>query len=168
MPSKTLILEKQIFQQKVVRMAYQIAEDYADEKKLIVVGIKENGAILAKQLQKQLTKIADFDIKYCELSIDKDNYQKDVPTLTIDSKELKNTNVILVDDVINSGGTLIYGAKFLLEFPVRRLSTAVMVNRDHRRFPIKADYVGLSLATTMQEHIQVEFDKQGKGVAYLE
>lgn len=168
MPNKTLILEKQVFHQKLIRMAYQIAEDYADEKKLIVVGIKDNGAILAKQLQKQIAKIADFDVKYCDLKVDKSNHQKDTPSLSMDVKELKNANVILVDDVINSGVTLIYSTKYLLDFPVKRISTAVMVNRDHRRFPIKADYVGLSLATTMQEHIQVEFDKQGKGVAYLE
>jgi len=168
MPNKTLILEKEVFHQKLIRMAYQIAEDYADEKKLIVVGIKDNGAILAKQLQKQIAKIADFDVKYGDLKVDKSNHQKDTPSLSIDVKELKNANVILVDDVINSGVTLIYSTKYLLDFPVKRISTAVMVNRDHRRFPIKADYVGLSLATTMQEHIQVEFDKQGKGVAYLE
>jgi pyrimidine operon attenuation protein / uracil phosphoribosyltransferase len=75
---------------------------------------------------------------------------------------------MLVDDVLNSGKTLIYGARMFLDAPVKKLSTVVLVDRNHTRYPIKADYIGLSLSTTMQEHITVVLDGKEKDVVYLE
>ena len=75
--------------------------------------------------------------------------------------------VILVDDVLNSGKTLIYGVKYLLDFPIKKMSTVVLVDRNHKRYPIGTHYVGLSLSTTLQNHISVEF-KANKIAAYLQ
>lgn len=81
--------------------------------------------------------------------------------------QYQNKSVVLVDDVLNSGLTLIYGVRYFLEVPLKKFTTAVLVNRNHKRFPIKADFKGISLSTSLQEHIQVVF-KEGNDSAYLE
>ena len=82
-------------------------------------------------------------------------------------KDFENKSVILVDDVLNSGKTLIYAVKLFLHKPVKQLSTLVLVDRSHTRFPVKADFVGLSLSTTLQERIDTDFTKKGKEAVYL-
>jgi pyrimidine operon attenuation protein / uracil phosphoribosyltransferase len=114
-----------------------------------------------------LQSISKIKTQLIEISLDKENpFGTDIK-LKITDKELKNKVVILVDDVLNSGKTLIFGAKLFLNTPVKRLTTAILVDRGHNRYPIKADVVGLSLSTTLQEHITVEISKKGKEAVYL-
>ena len=82
------------------------------------------------------------------------------------NSEYKNKPIVLVDDVLNSGTTLMYGVKFFLEVPLKRFKTAVLVNRNHKKYPVKADFKGLSLSTSLQEHIHVVFD-ENESYAYL-
>ena len=157
--SKTLVLDKKQLQQKLNRLAWQIYEQNYKEKSIIIAGIADRGVLLAKKIADKLTDISDIKVKLATIKVDKDYpFYKDIE-VDISEREYKNKVLILVDDVLNSGKTLIYGAKYFLSVPLKRLSTLVLVDRNHNRFPIKADFVGLSLSTTLKEHISVELEK---------
>ncbi len=164
--SKTLILNSKQIEQKINRIAFQIYENNYGEKEIIVAGISENGYLFAKRIADVLQKISPIKAKLIEIKINKENPASAEIKISLADKELKNKVIILVDDVLNSGRTLIFGAKPFLISPVKRLTTAVLVDRGHNRYPIKADFVGLSLSTTLQEHITVEL-KKGKESVYL-
>ncbi len=89
------------------------------------------------------------------------------PVTDFIEKDNVNKNILVVDDVLNSGKALMYATKLFLNKPVKKLNTLVLVDRSHTRFPIKADYVGLSLSTTLQEHIEADFSKKGKEAVFL-
>ena len=113
-----------------------------------------------------MQKISPIKSKLIEIKINKENPSASDIKISLTDKELKNKVIILVDDVLNSGKTLIFGAKPFLNAAIKCLTTAVLVDRGHNRYPIKADFVGLSLSTTLQEHITVEL-KKGKESVYL-
>ncbi len=165
--SKTLIADSKQIQQKINRIAYEIYENNYNEKEIIIAGIATNGFILAKRIDDVLKKISPIKTKLIEIKINKENPVAVDIKISLSEKELKNKVIILVDDVLNSGKTLIFGAKPFLTTPIKRLTTVVLVDRGHNRYPIKADFVGLSLSTTLQEHITVEIDKKGKEAVYL-
>ncbi len=165
--SRTLILNSKQIQQKINRIAYEIYENNYDEKEIIIAGIASNGFILAKHIIEVLKAIAPIKIRLIEIVLDKKNPLSKEIKVELTDKDLKNKVIILVDDVLNSGKTLIFGSKPFLNNPVKRLTTVVLVDRGHNRYPIKADFVGLSLSTTLQEHITVELDKKGKESVYL-
>lgn len=154
---KTIILTNEQIQHKTKRIAYQIYESNINEKQVILAGIKENGYIFAKRIKQALEKIAPIEVVLCEVIIDKKKPLETVTT-SLASTDYKNKSLVLVDDVLNSGTTLIYAAKLFLEVPLKRFKTVVLVNRNHKKYPIKADFKGLSLSTSMQEHICVEFE----------
>lgn len=165
--NKTLILTSKQIEQKINRIAYEIYENNYDEKEIVIAGIAKNGFLLGEKIADVLRQISKIKIQLIEIVLDKENpFASDVK-LKLSDKELKNKVIILVDDVLNSGKTLIFGAKLFLNAPVKRLTTAVLVDRGHNRYPIKADVVGLSLSTTLQEHITVELNKKGKETVYL-
>ena len=164
MTIKSKILDIEGIGQKLKRLAWQVYEKNSTEKEIIVVGISERGLILAKKLAAHIQEISKIKSKLAHLELDKDNpYNKEV-TLSLEEKEYAKKVVILVDDVLNSGKTLMYAAKHFLTTPLKKLSILVLVDRNHNRYPIKADYVGLSLATTLQEYINVELKGVNKGV----
>ncbi len=165
--NKTLILNSLQIEQKVNRIAYEIYENNYDEKEIIIAGISTNGYLLAKRIASFLAEISKIKIILIEIKINKENPVEEEIKISLSQKELNNKVIVLVDDVLNSGKTLIFGAKPFLESSVKRLTTAVLVNRGHHRYPIRADFVGLSLSTTLQEHISVELTKKGKEAAYL-
>ena len=165
--SQTLILNSKQIQQKINRIAYQIYENNYSEKEIIVAGIADNGFILAQLIVDVLKTISSIKIKLIELKIKKENPIESESPIPLTEKELKNKVIILVDDVLNSGKTLIFGAKHFLKTPVKRLTTVVLVDRGHNCYPIKADFIGLSLSTTMLEHINVVINKKGKEAVYL-
>ena len=163
---KTIILNNEQIQHKTKRIAYQIYESNINEKQVILAGIKENGFVFAKRIKQALEKISPIDVVLCEVIIDKKKPLEAVTT-SLPASEYKNKSLVLVDDVLNSGTTLIYAAKLFLEVPLKRFKTVVLVNRNHKKYPIKADFKGISLSTSMQEHICVEFE--GKSAqAFLE
>lgn len=163
---KTLILNSKQIDQKINRIAYEIYENNNSEKEIIIAGISDNGYIFAKRLSDVVQKISPIKTTLIEIKIDKENPLAKEIKISLSDKELKNKVIILADDVLNSGKTLIFGAKPFLIAPVKRLTTVVLVDRGHNRYPIKADFVGLSLSTTLQEHITVDL-KKGKEAVYL-
>lgn len=151
---KNIILNHQEIQNKIRRIAYQIYESNVDENSLILAGIQENGFILAEQLKKQLDAISEIETTLCKVLINKKNPLEAVTT-SLEPAEYQHKSVVLVDDVLNSGSTLIYGVKHFLDVPLKQFKTAVLVDRNHKKFPIKADYKGLSLSTSLHEHVNV-------------
>ena len=159
----TLILNHEEIERKITRMAFQIYESNVSESEIIIAGIAKNGYILAKKLANKLKEISDLNLSLCEVKMDKKNPLKGVSTsLTIE--DYQNKSLILVDDVLNSGSTLIYGVKHFLEVPLKKFQTAVLVDRSHKKFPVKADVKGLSLSTSLNETIKVSFGKTNKAV----
>ena len=164
MAKKIKILSLNGINQKLKRLAWQVYEKNSDEKEIIVVGISDRGLILANQLAGYILEISNIKTKISHLVLDKDNpYNKEV-SFNLDEEEYVNKVVILVDDVLNSGKTLMYSAKHFLTTRLTSLSVMVLVDRNHNCYPIKADYIGLSLATTLQEYINVELKGTEKGV----
>ncbi len=164
--NKSIILNNEKVQHKIKRIAYEIYESNIDEKEVILAGIQKNGYTLAQMLKDILTEISPIEVKLCAVIMDKKKPREGVET-SIPAEEYKNKSLVLVDDVLNSGTTLIYAAKLFLEVPLKRFNTAVLVNRNHKKYPIKADFKGISLSTSLQEHVSVEF-KGKTAVAYLE
>lgn len=150
---KSLILDHKNITQKIVRMAYQIAEASYGEPKIVVIGIDAGGYRIAGELCKELEKINEQKIALGKLKINKAQPHNDNVSMDIALSELKDAAVILVDDVLESGRTLMFAAKYLLDAYPKRLGTAVLVDRMHPKFPIRADFVGLTLSTTLQNHI---------------
>lgn len=151
------ILTHQEIQHKIKRIAYQIYESNVEEKEVILAGIADNGYILAKKLKTELSKISDLKPILCEVIIDKKNPRNLIHT-SIPEDQYKNKPVVLVDDVLNSGTTLIYAIKHFLNVPLKRFKTAVLVNRNHKKYPVKADFKGISLSTSLHEHVHVSFE----------
>ena len=164
MNSENRILDNKAILQKVNRLAWQIFENNIHEKQIVIVGIAGRGEILASALSEVIKKISSINVILGKVSLDKENPHKSQVTTDLEQQDYSGEVVILVDDVLNSGKTLIYAAKHFLTTPLNRLSTVVLVNRTHNRFPIKADYVGLSLATTLNEYITVVLEGNRKGV----
>ena len=158
------ILSHQEIQHKIRRIAYQIYEANVEEKQLIVAGIEGGGLSFAKKIQQVLLKITDAEIVLCKVSMDKKNPLKSGVKTSIPEEDYANRSVVLVDDVLNSGTTLIYGVQHFLKTPLKRLKTAVLVNRNHKKYPVKADYKGISLSTSLQEHINVQFKAKNDAV----
>ncbi len=165
--SKVKILNTTQIRQKLNRLAYQVYENNFNEKSLLIVGIEGNGYKVAASLAEKLKEISPIKIQLGKIKLDKDKPWDGDAKIDFDEKDFVNKTTILVDDVLNSGKTLIYAVKLFLDKPVKKLSTVIMVDRSHTRFPVKADYVGLTLSTTMQEHIETDFSKKGSEAVYL-
>ena len=156
---KNIILNHQEIQHKIKRIAYQIYESNTDKSNIIIAGIDKNGYLLAKKIKANLDKISDLDTLLCKVSIDKTNPLNTITT-SLEPKEYSNKSIVLVDDVLNSGSTLMYGVRHFLDVPLKRFKTAVLVNRNHKKYPVKADFKGISLSTSLKEHINVNLSKQ--------
>lgn len=166
---KTEILNQKQISQLIERIAFQVYENFFEEKQIFIGGIDGNGFEFAERLTKQLEKIAKSDfsggIHLFKISLEKDKPLSREITISIDEQQFKDASIIVADDVINSGRTLIHAVGRVLKNPVKQLKTAVLVNRTHRRFPIHADFEGMAISTTLQDKIIVEFGE--KECAYL-
>ncbi|MBL7788636.1 MAG: phosphoribosyltransferase [Chitinophagales bacterium] len=137
------------------RIAYQLAENYCHRKHITFVGVKESGYVLAQEVESYLKPILNLPTEVVALEIDKKNPQTSDIKLS-KNIQVKETAIILVDDVINSGKTLFYALKPFFDMKIDALHTLILVERKHKRFPIVADHVGISLNTTMLEKIEVK------------
>lgn len=162
---KNIILEKKQIDFIARRIAYQIYETFVDETVLVIAGIKNSGFEFAKIIVTELEQISPIKVKLCGVEINKQN-PLDPILVDISETDYQNHSIVLIDDVMNSGATLIYGVKHFLNTPVKKFKTAVLIDRNHKNYPIKADFKGLSLSTSVLEHIQVVFEEDNY-YAYL-
>lgn len=165
MPEKKYILNKEAANQKINRLALEIAEQLQDDNtELIIIGVKNSGLVIANKIGELVKQYITSAIKIIDATLN-----KDVPTEIILSEtiDFNNKNILICDDVANSGKTLLYMLKPLLNFHPKRIQTLVLVERMHKLFPVKPDYVGLSIATTLQDHIVVEIEEGEISGAYI-
>ncbi|MDA9089514.1 phosphoribosyltransferase family protein [Maribacter arcticus] len=160
---QTILSHLQI-QHKIERIAYQIYEANVNEEEIIIAGIDGGGLQFAKKIVSKLKKITTAKITLCKLSMDKTNPLKSGVSTSMPQEEFIDKSVVIVDDVLNSGTTLIYGVHHFLKTPLKQLKTAVLVNRNHKKYPVKADYKGISLSTSLQEHVNVRFETKNDRV----
>ncbi len=153
------ILNNEQIIHKTRRIAYQIYEDNNKESEIVVAGIVGNGYIFAQRIVEVLSEISSIKIILCQLTMDKSNPLKEATT-DIETSVYQDKSLILVDDVLDSGTTLMYGIKHFLNVPLKKFKTAVLVNRNHKKYPVKADYKGISLSTSLEEHISVKFGQE--------
>jgi pyrimidine operon attenuation protein/uracil phosphoribosyltransferase len=157
--TKNTILSHKEIEHKIKRIAYQIYESNANETELIIAGIESNGYVLAKKIKANLDKISGIESTLCKVTINKSEPTNPIKT-SISKKDYTNKSIVLIDDVLNSGSTLIYGIKHFLDVPLKQFKTAVLVNRNHKKYPVKADFKGISLSTSLFEHVHVNLSKQ--------
>lgn len=162
---KVLLLDKERIAYKLRRMAYEIWERNSDEQQLTLIGIENGGKILADNLTSILKEISPLKIETIGVSINKKsplNHALDV------EENLSGRAVVLVDDVINSGKTIMYSLHAVLSYDLKKVMVAVLVDRKHKSFPIASDIVGHTVATTLQDHIEVETQGSEITAVYLE
>lgn len=164
MSAPNIILDSDQIKHKIRRIAYQIYESNVDETHLILAGIAKNGYVFAQRLKIVLEQISNLHIELCEVKVDKKNPLNEVKT-SLPCSSYTNKSIILTDDVLNSGTTLIYGVKHFLEVPLKQFKTAVLVDRSHKKYPVKADFKGISLSTSLNETVKVHF---GNGMDRVE
>lgn len=159
----TILNSKQI-DQRINRIAYQIYEDNFEEKEIILAGIAQSGFVLAQRVQKAFNTLCNIKTQLIELHIDKNNPAIQEIKLPLPPHDLKEQVVVLIDDVLNSGRTLTYALQPFLRADVRKIRTVLLVDRDHKRYPVKADFVGLMLSTTLKEHVKVDLTTDNEKV----
>ena len=147
------ILSSDDVSRKIRRMAFEIAERNADCDSLIIAGIAGNGVVVAKAIINELQQILSCPLQFITIAIDKNN---PLEVSLSEQSDFDNKTIILVDDVANSGKILLYSLKTFLRYQPKSIQTLVLVERSHKLFPVRTDYVGLSIATTLQEHIRVQ------------
>ena len=156
--SAGLILNNSEINHKIKRIAYQIYESNVDEDHIILAGIADKGFELAKKLQQEIHEISQIKVTLCEVHVNKKNPLQEIKT-SLGSEIYRGMSVVLVDDVLNSGTTLIYGVRHFLDVPLKQFRTAVLVDRSHKKYPVKADFKGISLSTSLNETVQVQFSE---------
>ena len=157
--TENCILNHDEINHKVKRIAYQIYESNVEEQEIIIAGIASNGYLFAEKLCASLEEICDIKPLLCKVEIDKKNPTNPITT-SLTKEEYTHKSLVLVDDVLNSGTTLIYGVKHFLDVPLKQFKTAVLVNRNHKKYPVKADFKGISLSTSLNEHVDVIFKRK--------
>jgi pyrimidine operon attenuation protein / uracil phosphoribosyltransferase len=163
--SRNYILDEGTVARKLQRIAYEIIENNLDEQQIILAGVRENGSTIARNIQGLLQSISKVSIELIDISLDKKSPGEITLSKTMD---FSNKVIIVIDDVANSGKTMLYAIKPFLAYLPKKIQTLALVERTHKTYPIATDYVGLSVATTLQEHIFVEVEGEVVKGAYME
>ncbi len=161
--NQNTILNHQEIAHKTKRIAFQIYETFVDEQEIVIAGITKNGYLFAQKIAEILQEIAPIQVLLCEVHIDKQNPTAAIHT-NLSVNQYKDKGLVLVDDVLNSGTTLVYGVRHFLEVPLKKFKTAVLVDRNHKKYPVKADFKGISLSTSLFEHVNVIFENDNDHV----
>ena len=156
---KKKILDYQSIKKKIRRISLQILESNIDQDEIIIAGIDLNGFIIAKKISQEISKISEINIKLCKVKIDKKNPLNEIST-SLNFEDYQNKSLVVIDDVLNSGATLMYSVKYFLNTKIKSLKTAVLVDRNHKKYPIKANFKGLSLSTSIQSRVEVVIDEK--------
>ena len=147
----------------IKRIAYQIYENNVDETSLVIAGIGKEGTQLAFLLGDVLKVISPLRLIHVNLEMNKSN-PRDTVKSSSPIENFKDHSIVIIDDVLNTGSTLIYAVSYFLQIPVKQINTAVMVNRNHKKYPIKADFKGISLSTSLNDHVKVVLEGEESGI----
>ena len=157
------ILNSNQISQKILRLSWQVYEDNFSEKEITLVGIGEQGLLIAEQVKIHLNNISKLKTTVLRIDVDRIKpFNKVSPELS--KNDYSDKVIILIDDVLHSGKTLTYAFKNFLNTSIKKMAVLVLIDRNHNSFPVKANYVGLSLSTTLKEYIEVVLKGNNKGV----
>lgn len=162
--NRKYILDEQTVQKKLERMTLEIVEDNLDEQELVLIGIRDNGSVIAGAIQRHLQQWPQIRTRLVHLSLDKKNPGEIILSEQVD---IRGKAVLLIDDVANSGKTMLYALQPIVAQHPAKIQTLALVERSHKAFPVHTDYVGVSLATTLQDHIYVEVEGDRVTGAYI-
>jgi pyrimidine operon attenuation protein/uracil phosphoribosyltransferase len=154
-------------QQKIRRIAFEIYEQNFEERSIILAGIPGEGYEFAKKLHQELSSISPLEVKLIELKFDKSLTHQSEIHFDDQSVSIENQVVVVVDDVLNTGRTLAFAMEPFLKVQMKKVQVAVIVDREHHKFPISADYVGYSLSTTISERVEVILSRPTEAGVYL-
>ena len=160
MKKKQIILNKEEINHKIDRIGFSIIEDYYKHKSITIIGFEKNGHVIATKLKEKIEKNHKIKIHLHKIV----NKGKDIYKIYPSLNNEFSKNIFLVDDVLKSGRTIIYGIREILQYDVENLKTIILVNRNHNKFPIGVDYVGLNLSTTLKDHISVVLKEDEESV----
>jgi pyrimidine operon attenuation protein/uracil phosphoribosyltransferase len=161
------ILDHWQIQQKIKRLAFEILERNYGEEEIILAGINNNGTTFAQLLLATLKEISPLKFSLTRIRLNPASPAENPIVLEMPVEALCDKVVIVVDDVANTGRTIFYAIKPILETIPKKVEAAVLVDRTHKSFPIHVDYVGLSLATTLLQDIQVDIGDEADWAVYL-
>lgn len=156
--SKTQILTGSEVNNMLKRLAYQVYEQNFDEKELIIAGIAGNGTTIARLLNEELNSICKIKTRILDINLNKKSPGKENISLSADIR-IEGKCVVVVDDVLNTGRTFVYALLPFVGKQAKKIQALVLADRNHRAFPISADFIGISLSTTLQEHVEVKIHK---------
>ena len=162
--TRTAILDEESVKRKIRRMALEVAEQNTGENDVIIAGIVGNGETVANCIATELKKLASFSVQVITIQLNKRELLDVVLQPAVD---IQYKTIIIVDDVANTGKTLFYALKPFIASSPKKIQTLALVERSHKQFPIQTDYTGLSIATTLQEHIAVETEGERITGAWL-
>ena len=157
--SEEILSAKQV-EQKLERMAYQILEANSESKEIVLAEIVANGYAVAEKIADYINHISDKQVSLCQIQMDKKNPLGPIQS-SIELSALEGKSITIVDDVLHSGTTLIYAVRHFLQVSLKKCKTAVLVDRNHKKFPVKADFKGISLSTSINENVTVLVTKNG-------
>ena len=158
---QNLILNNSDIENKIQRIGLEILEDNIDQSKIILFGISDNGKLISQKLIDHINKISDIKIVLIDVIINNGS-------IAYSSKfDVLNESIIIVGDVSQTGKTLQMVISDLMLYNPSKIKTSVIINRDQTMFPVKIDYSGLSLSTSVNEHVDVIIDKKGRLSVYL-
>ncbi len=167
MPNKTAILSDSKFRDKLLRVAYQIYERNFEEMEIILIGIEEKGSFIAEVLQEFLSQISTIQTLHYQVNMQRNDEGKMLMNWASEAPSLVGKSVIVIDDVLYSGRTLLSTFSHILGYAPKSIQAFVLVDRGHRLMPISPDYVGMRLATTLQQHVSFEIVEGGKAEVFL-
>lgn len=162
-----VLLEPRVLQRTIARMAHEIAERNPQSADLALVGIQKGGVALAGRLAAALERIVGHAVPVglLDVAMYRDDLgQRAAPALmpTEISFPLDGRIVVLVDDVLFSGRTIRAALDALTDLGRPRLvQLAVLVDRGHRELPIRADFVGKNLPTSLRQRVDVRWTEDG-------
>ncbi len=161
------ILDQHQIEQKIRRLAIEILENNYEEEELILAGINNNGYAFAALLQQHLQTLSSIRFTLTRIRLNPAQPLGTPVTTEIPVQQMTNKVVIIFDDVANTGRTIFYACKPLMEVLTKKLEVAVLVDRKHKNYPIRVDYVGISLNTTLMEDIDVQIRDVKEWAVYL-
>ncbi len=161
------ILNDRQIKQKIQRLSIEILEQNINAEEIILAGINNNGMVFARLLLEHLLVLSAKSITLTRIQINPANPTQSDIHIEMPLEKIEGKTIIIVDDVANTGRTIFYATKPLMDIIPSKIEVAVLVDRKHKSFPIKVDYMGMTLATTLKEHIDVKIQDSNEFAVYL-
>lgn len=152
------LLDQERIARMINRLAMEIMERNTEVDELYIIGINNRGLEIARRIRVRLKELSEAPIHLWNVRLNPANPMEKAAELDHDIAELAGKSVLIVDDVANTGRTLYYALRPLFEVLPEKVEVAVLVDRQHKAFPVQTTYVGLELSTTLGDNVQVYLD----------